>query len=153
MGVSAVGKTATGICLSELTGWQFIDADALHDAGNIEKMRAGIPLTDDDRLPWLRRVASVLAPGTIVACSALRRSYRDTIRSIAPGAFFVHLTAEPEQLRRQALSREGHFMPSSMLPSQLDLLEPLEADERGFTVSVGEEPAGIAAEIYERLAA
>lgn len=140
MGVSGSGKTTVGTALAERLGLRFVDADALHPAANVEKMAAGTPLTDDDRRPWLAAVGDALAaadePGMVMACSSLRRSYRDAIRSRAAGVLFVHLTAPVEVLRERIGHRHGHFMPASLLDSQLETLEPLGADEQGSTVDV-----------------
>lgn len=142
MGVSGVGKTTIGIALALRLGIDFIDADDLHGPENIAKMSVGIPLVDEDRWPWLDRVGAVLAgdPTSVVACSALRRSYRDRLRATAPETLFVHLAAAPERVAAQAEAREGHFMPPALLRSQIATLEPLETDEGGITVIVDAGP-------------
>ncbi|MEI3843189.1 MULTISPECIES: gluconokinase [unclassified Microbacterium] len=145
MGVSAVGKTSVGIEIARRTGGVFTDADDLHGEANIAKMSAGIPLDDADRWPWLDRVGEALVPGAVVACSALKRAYRDVLRRHAPAVAFVHLDADPDRLLAQASGRSAHFMPASLLRSQLDALEPLGADERGIVVTVDAEPATLAA--------
>ena len=137
MGVSAVGKSTVGAALAERLAVPFLDADDLHDAAAVASMAAGIPLTDVDRMPWLGRVGNALAEqadGAVVACSALARRYRDAIRRTAPDALFVYLDAPADVLAIRAGAREGHFMPASLLASQLATLEPLEADEPGFAV-------------------
>ncbi|MDO8381869.1 MAG: gluconokinase, GntK/IdnK-type [Microbacterium sp.] len=137
MGVSAVGKSTVGSALAERLGIPFLDADDLHDAAAVASMAAGIPLTDIERMPWLGRVGMALAEqsgGAVIACSALARRYRDAIRTTAPGAVFVHLDAPADVLAIRARAREGHFMPASLLASQLATLEPLDADEEGFAV-------------------
>ncbi len=138
MGVSAVGKSTIAAGVAAHLGLEWIDADALHPAANIAKMAAGAPLVDEDRWEWLDRVGDALrAPGpagVVIACSALRRAYRDRIRAAAPAALFVHLTGSPDLLLARAQARTGHFMPASLLASQLATLEPLAADERGFSV-------------------
>jgi len=140
MGVSGSGKTTVGIALAARLGLRFVDADDLHPAANVAKMAAGTPLTDEDRWPWLAAVGDALAaadePGMVMACSALKRSYRDAIRARAEGAFFVHLTAPVAVLRDRIGHRASHFMPASLLDSQLATLEPLQADEHGATVDV-----------------
>ena len=142
MGVSGVGKTTIGEELARRRGTSFIDADDLHNAANIAKMSAGIPLVDADRWPWLDLVGAALLadPGVVVACSALRRSYRDRLRATAPETLFVHLAAAPERVAAQAEAREGHFMPPALLRSQIATLEALDADELGTTVIVDAAP-------------
>lgn len=139
MGVSAVGKTRVGQGLSAGLGVPFVDADDLHPAANVAKMTAGAPLTDEDRWPWLDLVGGALATdsdGAVLACSALRRAYRDRIRARAPETIFVQLSGSPQLLAERAAARTDHFMPPSLLASQLALLEPLEADEAGFSIDV-----------------
>jgi gluconokinase len=135
MGVSGVGKTEVGRRLAERLGLPFADADDLHPAANVAKMAAGIPLDDDDRWPWLDAVGAALAGRPLVmACSALRRAYRDRIRAAAPGAVFVEIAVDPAVIRARMDARAGHFMPSSLLDSQLATLEHLAADEAGCVV-------------------
>jgi gluconokinase len=132
MGVSGCGKSSVGAALGERLGIPYRDGDDLHPAANVEKMRAGIPLSDADRWPWLDRVARVLhddAP-VIVGCSALRRAYRDRIRSAAGGAVrFVHLTGSREVIATRMAARTGHYMPAILLDSQFATLEPPAPDE------------------------
>lgn len=157
MGVSAVGKSTVGIALSDALGVPFVDADSLHSEANRSKMNAGIPLVDDDRWPWLDAVGAGFAAaadtGLVMACSALRRAYRDRIRAAAPDVVFAHLHGPRELLLARATARVDHFMPPSLLDSQLDTLEPLGADETGFVVTVDRTPDVLVAEIVERLAA
>ena len=143
MGVSGAGKSTVGAALATRLGVRFVDADSLHPAANVAKMAAGTPLTDADRWPWLALVGGALAgaasEGLVVACSALRRAYRDAIRAAAPEVRFVHLTVSRAALDERVADRPGHFMPASLLDSQLEALEPLGADEAGVTVdSVGD---------------
>ncbi|WP_230977774.1 gluconokinase [Microbacterium oxydans] len=149
MGVSGAGKTTVGRDLAHRLGVSFIDADDLHGSENVAKMAAGIPLDDDDRWPWLDRVGVALAadPGVVIACSALKRRYRDRLRASAPDTVFVHLDAPKERVTEQATARRGHFMPPALLASQLQTLEPLGADEDGITVTVD----GTAGELVERI--
>lgn len=143
MGVSGCGKSSVGAALGERLGIPYRDGDDLHPAANVEKMRAGIPLSDADRWPWLDRVAQVLhddAP-VIVGCSALRRAYRDRIRSAAGGAVrFVHLTGSREVIATRMAARTGHYMPTTLLDSQFATLEPPAPDEAltlDITASMG----------------
>jgi gluconokinase len=138
MGVSGSGKTTVGERLAQVSGRVFIDGDDLHPAANKEKMARGIPLTDDDRWPWLQLVGQRLAAGDgpIVACSALRRIYRDALRASAPGAFFALLSGSRELLAARVAARHHEYMPASLLDSQLLTLEPLQPDENGAVFDV-----------------
>ena len=154
MGVSAVGKSTVGAELAERLGIPFLDADDLHDDAAVAAMSAGIALSDADRMPWLARVGDALAAqsgGAVIACSALALRYRDAIRASAPNAIFVHLDAPAEVLAIRAGAREGHFMPASLLSSQLATLEPLDDDERGFAVDASLPVADIIAEAAQRV--
>lgn len=155
MGVSGSGKSTIGALLATQLGVPFTDADALHPAANVAKMAAGIPLTDDDRWPWLALVGAALAgasgTGMVMACSALRRSYRDAIRAEAPKAEFVYLAGTRELLANRLEHRTGHFMPVTLLDSQMETLEPLAPDEAGISVDIADDPAAIVAEVVERL--
>lgn len=132
MGVSGCGKSSVGAALGAALGIPYRDGDDLHPAANVEKMRNGIPLTDGDRWPWLDRVAHVLndeAP-VIVGCSALRRAYRDRIRSGAGGAVrFVHLAGSRDIIAARMAARTGHYMPTTLLDSQFATLEAPGPDE------------------------
>ncbi|RYJ05562.1 MAG: gluconokinase, partial [Actinomycetales bacterium] len=141
MGVSGVGKTTVGELLAQRLGLPYRDGDDLHSAEAKQKMAAGVPLTDDDRWPWLERVGAWLAEhatgGAVTGCSALRRSYRDVLRAAAPGVRFLYLSAPPELLRERMEHRleEGrHFMPTDLLASQLATLEPPAPDEDAVEV-------------------
>ena len=138
MGVSGCGKSSVGEGLAARLGIAYRDGDDLHPAANVEKMRAGIPLTDADRWPWLDAVAAVLvreAP-VIIGCSALRRAYRDRIRAGAGGAVrFVHLSGSREVIAARMAARKGHYMPVALLDSQFATLEPPGPDE-ALTVSI-----------------
>jgi gluconokinase len=139
MGVCGSGKTTVGQALAEGLGLPYADADDFHPAGNVAKMTAGLPLDDNDRAPWLTAVGRWLAEhprGGVVSCSALRRSYRDVLRRSAPDATFVHLAGDPDVIAARVAARADHFMPPSLVSSQLRLLEPLTSDEGGLTVDL-----------------
>jgi carbohydrate kinase (thermoresistant glucokinase family) len=140
MGVSGSGKSTIGALIADALGVPFLDADALHPRSNIEKMAAGHPLNDADRWPWLavvgRRLATAGESGAVIACSALKRRYRDAIAAEAPDVVFVHLDGPVDVLGRRLEGRSGHFMPPSLLASQLAALEPLGRGERGTTVDI-----------------
>jgi gluconokinase len=144
LGVSGSGKSTVGRALAERLGYVFCDADDLHSRANIAKMHSGIPLTDEDRRPWLdavgERISSSLADdlSIVVACSALKRSYRDIIRRHAPSAFFVLLDGSYSLIMSRIVSRHGSFMPPSLLASQFAALEPLAQDEAGATMDVAQ---------------
>lgn len=143
MGVSATGKTTVAEAMAAELGYDFIEGDSLHPPANIAKMESGKPLDDADREPWLRAIADLVAKkdadgiSTVVTCSALRRKYRDLLRSAATTQpYFVHLHAPFEVLEKRMALRTKHFMPTSLLHSQFDTLEPLEPDEDGVVVDV-----------------
>ncbi|WP_018763896.1 gluconokinase [Arthrobacter sp. 135MFCol5.1] len=156
MGVSGVGKSSVGSALASLLKVRFVDADSLHPLANVQKMAGGISLTDEDRWPWLRVVGLALASasteGIVVACSALRRAYRDEIRRQEPGTLFIFLEADGTLLRERLTQRPGHFMPASLLDSQLETLEPLESDEAGLTIASAGGIDATAREVFHRLA-
>ena len=134
MGVSGSGKSTVGSALAAELGWAFLDADDLHPAANVAAMAAGRPLDDTDRAPWLEAVGAWLDTHRpcVVACSALRRRYRDVLRR--DGVLFVHLAGDHTLLAERLAGRTGHFMPAALLDSQLDALEPPEADEAALCV-------------------
>lgn len=141
MGVTGSGKSTVGAVLAQRLLVPFADADAFHPEANVAKMAAGQPLTDEDRYPWLEAVGEWLARhsgGGVMSCSALKREYRDQLRSHVSQIEFLHLTGSPELIGRRQAGRTGHFMPSSLLKSQFDTLEPLGPDERGIAVDVGQ---------------
>lgn len=138
MGVSGSGKTVTGSRLAAALDRPFIDADDLHPPANKQKMALGIPLTDEDRWGWLDAVGERLNDGepVVVACSALKRVYRDRLRATAPHAVFVHLHGSRRLLAERMGHRVHEFMPVTLLDSQLATLQPLQPDERGVVVDV-----------------
>jgi carbohydrate kinase (thermoresistant glucokinase family) len=155
MGVQGVGKTTIGTQLAERLGVPFIDGDRLHPPRNVELMASGHPLTDEDREPWLRRVGETLAEhratgGLVIVCSALRRRYRDALRSFDPEAFFVELHGPMELVAERIGGRTHEYMPPALLQSQYDTLEPLAADERGLRVSIEPAPEVIVDEVLAR---
>lgn len=157
MGVSGSGKTTTALALKKVLQWPYAEADDFHPAANIEKMRVGTPLTDEDRLPWLISLTRWMSDkakqgqSTIVTCSALKRSYRDILRRAEGKVLFVQLNAEQQMLRERMEQRE-HFMPPSLLASQCSTLEPLDGNECGIVISSSENPDDLAQTILNRLA-
>jgi len=155
MGVSGCGKSTVGALLAERIGGHFADADALHSPKSIEKMSQGTPLTDDDRWPWLDRVAATIDASDglpIIGCSALRRRYRDRLRAGAGRPVtFVHLDGTRAVLSQRMGERAGHFMPTGLLDSQLATLEALEPDERGIVVNIDADPERIVDDIVALL--
>lgn len=137
MGVSGSGKTSVAERAAERLELPFAEADDFHPRSNIQKMESGVPLTDEDRWPWLRELAEwigaheVLGESTVMACSALKRHYRDMLRAGARGVHFVHMYGPAEVIWERVDAREGHFMPPALLRSQLEILQRLEPDEAG----------------------
>ncbi len=139
MGVSGCGKTTVGEALAARVGVPYADADSFHSPANVAKMASGHALDDDDRAPWLESIATWLQQhrsGAVVSCSALKRRYRDVLRSRASDVAFLHLDGDPAVLGERVANRPGHFMPASLLQSQLAALERLQPDERGVTVDL-----------------
>jgi gluconokinase len=136
MGVSGSGKSTVGAGIAAALGLHFIDGDALHSPASVARMRAGIALDDADRWPWLDRIGACLADaaqwpeGVAIACSALKRAYRERIRAAAPGVRFVFLDGAAALIEARMAARAGHYMPGTLLASQLQTLEPPGADER-----------------------
>jgi carbohydrate kinase (thermoresistant glucokinase family) len=157
MGVSGSGKTTVASLLAEALGWHFQEGDKLHPPENVEKMSAGIPLTDADRLPWLRKIAETIddwrsrAESGVITCSALKRSYRDIIIGDRPDVRLVYLKGSPDLIRQRMAQRHGHFMPSALLDSQFSILEEPSPDENPIVVDIGGQPEEIAREIACRL--
>ena len=157
MGVSGSGKTTISTLLSEQLGWTAAEADEFHPEANIAKMSAGIPLTDEDRWPWLDSIRNWMSSqagtghSTIVTCSALKHSYRDVLATASGEVHFIHLNGDAAVLSERMKTRSGHFMPASLLPSQLSTLEPLADDEPGLVIDILKPPTEIAEEILARL--
>src|SRR6478609_3459703 len=137
MGVSGSGKSTVAKGLSTVLGWEFAEGDAFHPEANVAKMRSGTPLTDEDRWPWLEAIGDWISAkerageSAVVTSSALRRVYRDLLRRGRPHVRFLHVEAPSEVIRERMEQRAGHYMPPSLLPSQLATLESLEPDEPG----------------------
>lgn len=144
MGVSGCGKSTLGQALAEALGVPYIEGDDLHPPHNVALMAAGTPLTDADRAGWLDRIGERLAQahdtGAVVTCSALRRLYRDRLRSASPGLRLVHLHGDPALLAERIGQRTGHYMPPTLLPSQLRTLEPPDPDEGATTLDIALPP-------------
>ena len=159
MGVSGSGKTTIGTLLAERLGWEFADGDDFHPPANVEKMHGGHPLTDEDRWPWLRAIAAWIdktcrAGGHgVVACSALKRRYRDVLLDGSPAVRLIYLRGGPEVMGRRLAARHGHFMPESLLLSQYDALEEPDPDEDPITVDVAQRPDEIVDRILTHLSA
>lgn len=157
MGPSGVGKSAVAGELVARTGWTFAEGDDLHSEANRAKMAAGHPLTDDDRWPWLRRIAKWIgeqeAAGrdAVVTCSALRHAYRELLSTGHPSVWFAHLTAPTAEITRRIGGRRDHYMPPALLQSQLDTLEPLTAEEPGAAVDATGTPTDIAGRVLRQL--
>ena len=153
-GVSGAGKTTVGKLLARELGWRFIEADDFHPAANIEKMRNGHPLTDEDRWPWLdclrKQIEQLLSAreNAVLACSALKRAYRDRLR-VSDEVKFVFLRGDYALVEKQLRSRHGHFMNANLLQSQFDDLEEPQPDENVLTIELGRTPE----EIVERIEA
>lgn len=157
MGVAGCGKSTVGAALAGRLGGTYVDGDDLHPEANIRRMRDGIPLSDEDRWPWLDLVGAALRrPGDgvrVIGCSALRRAYRDRIRAAAGGPVrFVHLVGSRDLIEARMAARTGHFMPAALLDSQFAILEPPGPDEAAVAVDIAQALPTIVAQISERLA-
>ena len=157
MGVAGSGKTTVAALVAARLGWRFEEGDALHPRANVDKMAAGRPLTDDDRWPWLARVADWIderldaAENGLITCSALKRSYRDLLNRRGSGVVFVYLAGSKETIARRLATRPGHFMPPSLLESQFaDLQEPA-PEEPAIRIDVTRPAAVLADEVIARL--
>jgi carbohydrate kinase (thermoresistant glucokinase family) len=142
MGVSGCGKSEVGQRLAQALGVRFLEGDAYHSPSNVAKMAAGIPLDDADRADWLRALQAEIAQasadgaGLVLACSALKRRYRDVLRDGAPDLRFAHLSGPRDLIAERMLARTAHYMPASLLDSQLRDLEPLQPDEYGVLLDI-----------------
>ena len=153
MGVSGCGKSTVGQALAAALGVRFVEGDAYHPAINVAKMSAGLALTDADRAAWLQdlqtplRDACARGAGIVLSCSALKRRYRDVLRAADPSLRFAHLDGARALLAERLGARVGHYMPPSLLDSQLADLEPLAPDEAGVVLDVAEAPALLVAQV------
>ncbi|MCC9205679.1 gluconokinase [Arthrobacter sp. zg-Y769] len=157
MGVAGSGKTTIANLLSKRLGWIAAEADEFHPAVNIAKMSAGVPLDDDDRWPWLYAIRDWMGTQaengrcTIVTCSALKRTYRNVLSQASGEVTFVHLDGSTEVLAERMKTRSGHFMPPSLLPSQISTLEPLSPEESGIRIEITDSPAEIVDAVLRHL--
>ena len=157
MGVSGSGKSTIGALLAERLGWPFADADGFHPAANVAKMAAGQPLTDADRGPWLDAIAAHIGASrtagqpVVVACSALRRAYRERLRAGHGDLIFLHLSGAPEVIATRQAARQGHFMPPSLMASQFATLEDPAEEADAVTVSVQASPHEVVGNILSSL--
>ena len=153
MGVSGCGKSTVGQALARAVGVPFVEGDQFHSASNVAKMSDGVALTDADRFDWLLtlqaqlRDASAANSGLVLSCSALKRRYRDLLRAGDPGLRFAHLQGPRELIAARMQARVGHYMPPSLLDSQLRDLEPLQDDEAGVCLDIGVAPERLVARI------
>lgn len=153
MGVSGSGKSTVAEGLVDRLGYEFAEGDDFHPPANVAAMRAGRPLDDDDRWPWLRLLADWIGEreragrSVVVTCSALKRSYRDLLREGHPSVWFAHVSADADLLRARVAGRSGHYMPVSLLESQLAALEPLQDDEPGAEISGAGAPEAVVDEL------
>jgi len=157
MGVSGCGKTTVATSLAQALGWSFIEGDAFHTPENVQRMAQGIALTDADRAMWLDRLALELKqqsqshPGVVLACSALKKSYRDVLRLGWPHALFLYLHGSAELIGQRLLARKGHYMPSSLLQSQFETLEPPAQSELAWPYGVDQSPEAIVRDVLRRM--
>jgi gluconokinase len=157
-GPSGSGKTTIALALAQRLGWEFGEGDDFHPAANVARMRAGIPLDDEARRPWLARIAEWIGEheaagrSCVLTCSALKRTYRDQLREGHESVWFAQLTVAESVLAERVAARPGHYMPSSLVRSQVATLEPLGDDEPGITVSGTDSPDKVVEEILAALA-
>lgn len=156
MGVAGAGKSTVGVALAQALRIPFVEGDDFHPPENRARMAAGIPLTDADRQGWLQALSARIAQaqragrGVVVSCSALKRAYRDILRAGAPALRFIFLSGDPSLLAERLAARHGHFMPASLLDSQLATLEPPAPDEGAWVVDIRDDVARIVASITAR---
>jgi gluconokinase len=156
MGVCGAGKSLIGDRFARALGISFVEGDGLHSPGNVARMSAGIPLTDDDRTIWLAAIATRLGDaqragaGLVVSCSALKRRYRDVLRAGAAAVQFVYLQGTRDRLEQRLSGRRGHFMSSTLLDSQLAILEPPSPDEHAWVCDIDDAPDAIVAGLVAR---
>lgn len=159
MGVAGCGKSTIAAALARELRVEFVEGDALHPPENVRRMAAGIPLTDQDRAPWLAAIAHRLREarqagrGLVLTCSALKRAYRDVLRSGAPDAQFIFLDGPKAIIAERLAGRTGHYMPASLLDSQLAALEPPGSDERVWRCDISDSPDDIVAALVARVGA
>jgi gluconokinase len=157
MGVSGAGKSEIGARLAAALGVPFLEGDSFHPAANVAKMSAGVPLNDDDRAGWLQTLRNEISAarergdGLVLSCSSLKRRYRDLLRNGDPELRFAHLHGEREILEQRMRTRPGHYMPASLLDSQLRDLEPLQADEAGLRLELTQPPEQLVNTILQSL--
>ena len=157
MGVSGCGKTTIGTNLARCLNWEYQEGDALHPQTNIVKMSEGIPLNDDDRKPWIARIADwietrcIAGRDGVISCSALKEVYRQTIRGTQTDVLFVYLRGSRELLSDRLAYRKDHFMPPNLLESQLELLEEPSIDEQAMVVTIDSTPEKIVQKICDSL--
>ena len=147
MGVSGSGKSTLGAKLAQTLAVPFLEGDSFHPPENVSRMATGIALTDADRAGWLRTLAEQLRRhadrGVVLSCSALKRRYRDTLRGGAPNMALIYLSGSPQVLAQRMAGRSGHYMPPSLLTSQLATLEPPQADEDAVTLDIQRDPPAL----------
>ena len=159
MGVSGSGKSVVGAAFARALGVDFVEGDQYHSAENVQRMKAGIPLTDKDREQWLRSLAARLreakdaGTGVVMACSALKRSYRDMLRAAARDLRFVFLRGERTLIAQRLAGRTGHYMPASLLESQLATLEEPSPDEDAWVIDITDSPETLVAGLVTRASA
>jgi gluconokinase len=157
MGVSGSGKTTIAELLAQRLSLRMLEGDSLHPRENIERMRAGVPLTDEDRHGWLHAIEAQIAAaaqqkrGLVVSCSALKRRYRDILRSHVSDVIFVYLRGDESTIGNRLNRRSGHFMPPALLDSQFDALEPPQADEAAMSCAIAAAPGTMVESILEQL--